>query len=65
MQSKLKTFAHRYTETGKIESSCMTCYFTVARSNDENEMVANEAQHVCQADPLRLRSCSKRRSPNR
>jgi hypothetical protein len=52
MQSKPKTYAHRYTEAGQIESICMTCYLTTARSDDEHEMLANEAQHVCQPDPL-------------
>jgi hypothetical protein len=52
MQSQPKTFAHRYTETGNTESICMTCYVTAARSNDERELLANKAQHVCQPNPL-------------
>lgn len=52
MQSEPKTYAHRYAETGKIESICMTCYLTVALSDGEDEMRANEAQHVCQPNPL-------------
>jgi len=52
MQSQPKTFAHRYTETGNIESIWMTCYVTAARSNDESELLANEAQLVCQPNPL-------------
>lgn len=54
MQSRKKTFAHRHTLYGKIESICLTCYLTVARSRDEVEMRQNEAQHVCQPDPLPL-----------
>jgi hypothetical protein len=52
MQSKPKTYAHRYTEAGQIESICMTGYRTVANSDDEHETLANEAQHICQPDPL-------------
>jgi hypothetical protein len=30
----------------------MTCCVTAARSNDESELLANEAQLVCQPNPL-------------
>ena len=54
MQPRKKTFAHRYTPDDKIDSICLTCYLTVARSSDEVEMRRNEAQHACQPDPLPL-----------
>ena len=47
-----KTFAHRYTPNGKIESICMTCFLTVVRSKDEQEMEENEGQHACEPNPL-------------
>jgi hypothetical protein len=51
---KQKAFAHRYTQTGKIESICLICFLTACRSLDEEEMLENEAQHVCHPDPLAL-----------
>ena len=45
MPLRKKTFAHRCVPDGKIESICLTLP-TVARSRDEAEMRANEAQHV-------------------
>ena len=52
MQGEQKTFAHRYMSDGNIESICLTCFLTVARSGDEEEMLRNEAQHACRPDPL-------------
>jgi hypothetical protein len=52
MMSHLRTFAHRYTEDDLIESICMTCFQTVARSQDQQQMEANEALHVCHPEPL-------------
>jgi hypothetical protein len=49
---KARTFAHRYTEDDLIESICMTCFLSVARSRDEREMQTNEANHACQPEPL-------------
>ena len=54
MPMKSRTFAHRYTEDDLIESICMTCFLTVARSQTEQEMQRNEAKHVCQPEPLPL-----------
>jgi hypothetical protein len=54
MQYKQKTFAHRYTDNDEIESICLTCYVTFARSRDESEMLNNEARHECQPAPLPL-----------
>jgi hypothetical protein len=50
--ARQRTFAHRYTQTGKIESICLICFLTACRSQDEEEMLENEAKHVCQPDPL-------------
>ena len=52
LMQKARTFAHRYTEDDLIESICMTCFLTVARSQDEQEMEANEASHACRPEPL-------------
>ena len=35
---KALTYAHRYAALGKIESMCRTCYLTVARTNNEDEV---------------------------
>jgi hypothetical protein len=56
MPMQPKTFAHRYTEDDLIESICMTCFLTAARSLDEREMRKNEARHVCHPAPLPLAS---------
>jgi hypothetical protein len=48
------TFAHRYTEDDLIESICMTCFLTVARSQNEQEMRKNEGGHACEPEPLPL-----------
>lgn len=50
MGSEPKTFAHRYTEAGEVESVCMLCFLTLAPSCSEQEMQANEGQHVCRPD---------------
>jgi hypothetical protein len=54
MQPKKKTFAHRYTANGKIESICLTCYLTLACSRYAAEMLENESEHRCQPDALPL-----------
>ena len=51
-----KTFAHRYNDDDLIESICMTCFLTISRSTDEQEMLYNEARHVCKPEPLPLAS---------
>ena len=48
------TFAHRYTEDDLIESICMTCFLTVGRSLNEQQMRKNEAGHACKPEPLPL-----------
>jgi hypothetical protein len=48
------SFAHRHTPNGGIESICMTCFLTIARSQSLEEAQASESQHVCQPDPLPL-----------
>jgi hypothetical protein len=52
----LRTFAHRYTENDLIESICMTCFLTIAYSRDEQEMLQNEARHLCKPKPLPVAS---------
>jgi hypothetical protein len=56
MQQESTVFAHRYTEDGKIESICLRCFLTVACSENEEEMVINEAEHICQLDVCPERS---------
>jgi hypothetical protein len=51
-----KAFAHRYTEDDLIESICMTCFLTAGHSKDEQEMLQNEAAHVCRPEPLPMAS---------
>ena len=52
MPTRSKTFARRYTDDDLIESICMTCFLTVARSQDEHEMEMKEALHICQPAPV-------------
>jgi hypothetical protein len=51
--TQAKTFAHRYAETGGIESICLTCFLSTASSRDTEEMLRNETQHACEERPVK------------
>jgi hypothetical protein len=43
-----KNFAHRYAESGEIESICLSCFASIAGAKGTDEMVRNEGQHACE-----------------
>jgi hypothetical protein len=43
-------FPHRQNLDGEYESICKTCFATVAKAQNETELVAYERAHIC--DPL-------------
>jgi hypothetical protein len=45
-------FAHRYTNSGRIESICLTCFVTLCRCFTTEEMICREAEHVCDPEAL-------------
>jgi len=45
-------FPHRHNNDGSHDSICTACLATVARREDENELLEFELSHVC--DPIRL-----------
>ncbi len=52
MNTPARAFAHRYSDTGRIESICLVCLLTVCRCQNTIQMIEEEAKHVCGPDPL-------------
>jgi len=53
MNTPAHAFAHRYPDNGNVESICLKCFLTVCRCRGAEQMIQEEAKHVCQPDMLR------------
>jgi hypothetical protein len=56
-------FPHRHNKDGSCESICTACLLTLAKRQDEDELLAFELTHVC--DPIRLFQLGKLESFDR
>jgi hypothetical protein len=43
-------FAHRYPNNARVESICRKCLLTVCNCGEVEQMMQEEAKHVCQPD---------------
>ena len=49
-------FSHRHNANGTHDSICRRCYATIATEHDQDDLLAQEAGHVCEEKNLqRLR----------
>jgi hypothetical protein len=52
-------FAHRPLSDGMVDSICLRCYRTIARTIGESDRVLKEAGHVCDAMDLAILVCQE------
>jgi hypothetical protein len=45
-----REFAHRYPDNGSVESICLRCLLIVCSCRGVEQMMQEEAKHVCQPD---------------
>jgi len=50
MQIAASGFAHRYPDNDRVESICLMCLLTVCSCRGVEQMMLEEAKHVCQPD---------------
>ena len=53
-------FAHRPNKDGSFDSVCRQCYMTVARSDKEAKLEAQERLHHCNPETLAMREIALR-----
>ena len=45
-------FAHRENPDGTYDSICRRCYSTVASEHDQDDLLSQEAEHICDEDTV-------------
>jgi hypothetical protein len=45
-------FPHRHNADGTHDSICCRCYATIATEHDQDDLLAQEAEHVCREEDL-------------
>ena len=61
----MKQFPHCQTITGVWTSVCMSCFLTIATSDTENKLAADESAHVCEPFQVVLRGIAHRHPSRR
>jgi len=46
------TFSHRHNLDGTHDSICRRCFATVATEHDQDDLLAQEAEHICREEDL-------------
>ena len=46
------TFAYRYLDDGKVESTCMHCHTVVCCSDSADEVMKAQATHICEPNGI-------------
>jgi hypothetical protein len=52
MNTPASNFAHRYPDNGRVESICLKCLLMVCSCRGVEQMMEEEAKHVCQPDAV-------------